>query len=397
MSVLGPQYVVPELFGWRVFCRIDLNVPLASGAPADFTRIQAVVPTLKFLSERGAKTILATHLGYPKGAVVEQLRTEVLLPALRRLSGLPVKGVSAGDFDCIRDRTGRLAPGETLLLENLRFYPGEETDDPELASCYASLADIYINDAFSVCHRKHTSVHRIAGLLPAFVGPTLKQELDAIGNLTRMPPERRGALIGGNKTDKLKVIPALMRTSAVVCVGGVLGFALQGIPRPALAAAGLNIETAGPLLDAILGHRVAQSAELILPVDAVVSDPDGGQVRTVSTHAIAQDMRIHDIGEQSRQQMAAALREVGFVLWNGPLGAYESDRFLAGTAHVVHSILDCGIYVLCGGGDTLAACGRLGVMPQIGYGSMGGGALLAYLQGLPMPGLAALGLGNHRL
>lgn len=377
------------LRGRRIFCRVDFNVPLRGGRIADAGRIRTCVPTLKFLLGRGAKVALATHLGDPHGVWRPELRTRLLRGELESQLGRPVRHVEHFNWAALRTAVRALPAGEVLLLENVRFNAGEIENDPCVARRYASLADLFVNEGFSVSHRNHASVAGVAQHLTAYAGLGLADELASLARIGSTPPERSRALLGGNKVEKLRALPRLLQAFGVTAVGGALGFALAGAPPETLWRAGTVPTEFPPIPSRRETARLSSEGRLLLPVDAVVSGGGEG-VRQVPLAAVRPGLKVHDIGRATRAAFASIFSGAEFVLWNGPLGEYEKRPFIAGTAHVARAACSSGAFVMTGGGDTSAAVRALGLDRRVGYRSGGGGALVAYLQGLPMPGLCAL-------
>ena len=386
-----------EVDGKTVLLRVDFNVPLRDGAVADATRIVRSLPSIEDLSNRGARIVLMSHLGRPKGERRAQLSLAPLVGTLaERLPGRRV----AFAPDCIGAEAeaivAGLAPGEVALLENLRFHPGEEANDAEFAAALARLGELYVNDAFAAAHRAHASVAALADLLPAAAGRLMEAELDSLGAALDNPARPVVALVGGAKiSTKLDLLGNLLDKTDVVVVGGAMA-------NTFLHARGLDVaeslcepdlaETARDLL------RRAEAAgrELVLPVDAVVADRLARNVRTaaVPVETVPPGRMILDVGPATAELICAKLAESRTLVWNGPLGCFETPPFDAGTNRVAAeaaALTRAGkLFSVAGGGDTLAALAQAGAAEDFSYLSTAGGAFLEWLQGRTLPGVAAL-------
>jgi phosphoglycerate kinase len=385
-SLLAP----PGVRGQRVFVRADLNVPLEGGRVADASRIEASLPTLRKLLAAGARVIVASHLGRPKG---KRDPAFSLRPVAARLANLLGRGVAFAD-DCVgpvaRAAVAELRDGELLLLENLRFHPGEEKNDPAFARALAELCDVYVNDAFGTAHRAHAST---AGMVPlvkrAAAGELLWSELEHLG-VVRDPKRPLLCLLGGAKvSDKLAVLEALAPHADVLAVGGAMAYTfLRALGRP----------TGGSLVEPERvgdARRVLDAAEragrrVLLPTDHVVARElrDGAEPRVVET--IPDGWIAVDIGPRTAAAYAAEARGAATIFWNGPMGVFEIEAFAKGTEAVARAVADSGAVSVVGGGDSLAALNRLGLGRRITHLSTGGGASLEFVQGLELPGVAAL-------
>jgi phosphoglycerate kinase len=385
-SLLAP----PGVRGQRVFVRADLNVPLRDGRVADASRIEATLPTLRKLLAAGARVIVASHLGRPNG---KRDPAFSLRPVAARLANLLGRGVAFAD-DCVgpvaREAVAELRDGELLLLENLRFHPGEERNDPAFARALAELCDVYVNDAFGTAHRAHAST---AGIVPlvkrAAAGELLGSELEHLG-VVRDPKRPLLCLLGGAKvSDKLAVLEALAPHADVLAVGGAMAYTfLRALGRPT----GRSLVEPERVDDA---RRVLEAAErtgrrVLLPTDHVVAREvrAGAEQRVVET--IPDGWIAVDIGPRTAQAYAAQARAAATIFWNGPMGVFEIDAFAKGTEAVARAVADSDAVSVVGGGDSLAALNRLGVGRRITHLSTGGGASLEFVQGLTLPGVAAL-------
>ena len=383
-----------DLAGRRVFLRVDFNVPLADGRVTEDTRIRAVVPTIDHCLKAGASVILASHLGRPKGKVDPRYSLAPVAARLHELLGRPVPLLP----DCVGPEveaaTAALEPGDAVLLENLRFHPGEEANDPEFARRLAALADVYVDDAFAAAHRAHASTEGITRFLqPAAAGLLMARELEALGRIFERPERPVAAVLGGAKvSDKLALVEHLLTRVDVLLIGGGMAFTFlaalgHGVGRSLLDAD--RVEAARGILERArsLGVRVR------LPVDVVAAPSLGSAdgIRTVGVREIPGELMGLDIGPLTVAQFGAALQGAKTVVWNGPMGVFEKPPFAAGTLGVARAVSGGGAFTVVGGGDTIAAVRQAGVIDRIGYISTAGGAFLEFLEGRVLPGVAALG------
>jgi phosphoglycerate kinase len=382
-----------DLAGKRVFLRVDLNVPLEAGRVAEDTRIRAVQPTIEHCLKSGASVILASHLGRPKGTVDPRYSLKPVAVRLEELLGRPVPLLP----DCVGPEVeaaaAALKPGETVLLENLRFHAGEEANDPEFARRLAALADVYVNDAFAAAHRAHASTEGITRFLqPAAAGLLMARELEALGRIFERPERPVAAVLGGAKvSDKLALVEHLLARVDTLLIGGGMAFTLlaalgYGVGRSLLEAERLEAARA------ILGRARSLGVRMRLPVDVVAaSAPDSAEgIRTVGVREIPDALMGLDVGPLTVAQFGAALQGAKTVVWNGPMGVFEKPAFAAGTLGLARAVAGCGAFSVIGGGDTIAAVRQAGVTDRIGYISTGGGAFLEFLEGRTLPGVAAL-------
>jgi phosphoglycerate kinase len=385
-----------QLQNKRVFIRVDFNVPLdkASGRITDDERIQASLPTIKKAIASGARVILASHLGRPKG---ERAPKYSLEPAAARLSELIGQDVTLPD-DCIGDApkkvVGDLRPGQVCLLENLRFHPQEEKNDEAFAKELASLCDVYINDAFGSSHRAHASVHGLARLIKdRGMGYLLKNEIQALDRVVTSPARPFVAILGGAKvTDKIAVIEALLSKCDALCIGGAMANTL-------LAAQGMDMKKSLYEADWLAKGRTlletakAKGVDLVLPVDVVTGTGiDAASGTTVKANGVPDGEMALDIGPETVKAFAARVATAKTVFWNGPMGLFENKAFAAGTNGIAQAVADSSGFTVVGGGDSVAAVKAAGdaVVKKIGFISTGGGASLELIEGKKLPGVEAL-------
>lgn len=381
-----------DVAGKRVLVRVDYNVPLDDGQITDDTRIRATLPTIRTLQERQARIILTSHLGRPKGKVNDALRLSPVGARLSELLGVPVKTVSDIVGPEAQAMAEALEPGEIGLLENVRFDPGEEANDPEFARKLAALADCYVNDAFGAAHRAHASTVGVAAHLPAAAGLLMEREIAALSQVLESPAKPYGLILGGAKvSDKIGVIEHLLGQIDLLFIGG-------GMANTFLKAEGVNVGRSLLELDqldvatATLQRAREQGVQVFLPIDVVVAHElkDDAPTRTVPVDQIEDDEAIYDIGPKTVAAFAEALRSAKTIVWNGPMGVFEVASFAAGTRGVAEAVAQSSAYTLVGGGDSVAAVEQMGVADQISHISTGGGASLEFLEGKDLPGVAVL-------
>jgi len=382
--------------GKRALVRVDLNVPMDGGKVTDKTRIERVLPTLRELSDKGAKVILLAHFGRPKGQVVPSMSLEPVAPAVAELLGKPVSFAS----DCVgvpaETAISAMADGDVLLLENTRFHPCEEKNRDEFAKELAANGDLYVNDAFSAAHRAHVSTEALARLLPAYAGRTMQAELEALQSALGTPERPVLAVVGGAKvSSKIDLLENLVSKVDMLVIGG-------GMANTFLAAKGVDVGKS------LCEHDLADTAkkimtaadkagcEIVLPVDAVVAREfkAGADCETVALDAIPADAMILDVGEASINTVQDKIDQAATLVWNGPLGAFEIEPFdiatIAAARHAATRTKDGKLKSVAGGGDTVAALNHAAVADDFSYVSTAGGAFLEWLEGKELPGVKAL-------
>ncbi len=380
-----------DVRGQRVLCRVDFNVPIRDGQIEDDTRIRSALPTIEWLTAHGAKVILCSHLGRPKGKVIDDLRLGPVGGRLADLTGKPVASLTEITGAAVKAVVDGMAEGEVVLLENLRFDPREEANDPSLARELAGLADLYVNDAFGAAHRAHASTEGVAHLLPAFAGLLMQAEIEALTKLLDAPEQPFVAIIGGAKvSDKMGVLRNLLPQVDALLIGG-------GMANTFLLAQGVAVGTSlvEPDLVDVASELIAaardQGVEIGLPVDVVLATSiDAAAGDKAPIDAIPDDSAIFDIGPETAAEYASVIRNARTILWNGPLGVAENPAFAAGTATVASAVAKSGGYTVIGGGDSVAAIQQLGLADRIDHISTGGGASLEFLEGKTLPGIAAI-------
>ena len=382
-----------QLTGKRVLVRVDYNVPMNDkGEITDFIRIEASLPTLHYLLDQGAAVILMAHLGRPKGKVNPKFTLKPVAEALSQLIHRPVQFCP----DCVgkdaQDAAAQLRNGDILLLENLRFHPEEEKNDPHFAQELAALGDVYVNDGFGVSHRAHASVEAITHYLPAVAGFLLEKEIAYLGNAVDKPQRPFAAIIGGAKVaDKIAVIRSLIKKADVILIGG-------GMANTFLAAKGYNLgkslvekESLGIAKD-LLAEAAAQKTKMLLPVDLIMAASFSNEAdhEAEDLDALNPDYMALDIGPKTAELYAQTLAGMKTIVWNGPMGVFEMPNYAEGTRRVAEAMAASDGITIVGGGDSAAAVKQMGLADKMSHVSTGGGASLEYLEGKVLPGLAAL-------
>ena len=381
-----------DVDGKRVLVRVDFNVPLHEGAVADDLRIRAALPTIEELRDRGARLILVSHLGRPK----DREPSLSLAPVADRLGELLGRGVKLAPAvvgDEVRAQVDALAPGDVLLLENVRYEPGETKNDPELARQLASLADVYVNDAFGAAHRAHASTEGVARLVADHAaGYLLEREVETLMKVLEDPARPLVSVLGGAKvSDKIGVIDRFRETADTILIGGAMCFpffAAQGHPVGDSLCAAEDVE----LARGILSETASGRAELLFPVDLVLGDrfAADANVRAIDGVDVPDGWMGLDIGQQTRDVYGEVIAGAGTVFWNGPMGAFELPPFALGTSAVAHAVALAPGTTVVGGGDSAAALRQFGLDGEVTHLSTGGGATLELIEGKQLPGVEAL-------
>ncbi|MEH0070307.1 phosphoglycerate kinase [Pannonibacter sp. Pt2-lr] len=387
---------IQEPAGKRALVRVDLNVPMKDGKITDDTRIRAVAPTIRELSDKGAKVILLAHFGRPKGEVVADMSLAPVAPAVAAVIGRPV----AFCADCIGEAAAgavaAMQDGDVLLLENTRFHKDEEKNGADFAAALAANGDLYVNDAFSAAHRAHASTEGLARLLPAYAGRSMQAELEALGAALGAPKRPVLAVVGGAKvSSKIDLLENLVTRVDMLVIGG-------GMANTFLAAKGVNVGKSlcehdlAPTALKIMAAAEKAGCEIVLPVDAVVAREfkAGAANETVALDAIPADAMMLDVGAASIETVKAKIDGASTLVWNGPLGAFEIEPFdkatVAAARHAASRTKDGKLLSVAGGGDTVAALNHAGAAGDFSYVSTAGGAFLEWLEGKELPGVTAL-------
>jgi phosphoglycerate kinase len=379
--------------GRRVLVRADLNVPLDGGEVADDLRISESLPTISRLRQAGARVVVMSHLGRPKGKVVDELRLTPVARRLEQLLGAPVAAAADVVGEDARAKVEALGDGGVVLLENLRFEPGEEANDDAFADALASLGDAYVDDAFGAAHRAHASVVGVpARIADSVAGELLRKEVEILSRLLEDPARPFVAVLGGAKvSDKLGVLDNLLTTADRLLVGGAMAFTFlraQGLDVGASRVEADQVERVAGLLR----QASEQQVEVLVPTDVVIADrfAEDADHRTVAADAIPEGWVGLDIGPETVERFAAAIGDAEAVLWNGPMGVFEWRAFARGTEGVARAVAGTTGFTVIGGGDSAAAVRQLGLDQQVTHVSTGGGASLEFLEGVDLPGVAAL-------
>ncbi len=378
-----------DVKGKKVLVRVDFNVPLQDGKVADDTRIKAALPTINYLLEHGAAVILCSHLGRPKGEYKAELSLKPVAEYLGKLIDAPVKFAE----DCIGPKAesaaADLMPGQVLVLENTRFHAGEKKNDPEMAKQLASLADLYVDDAFGTAHRAHASNVGVTDYLPSAAGFLLQKEIQYLGNTIADPKRPFVAILGGAKvSDKIGVIENLLDKADKILIGGGMAntfFKAEGYDMADSLVEDDALDTAKELL-------AKAGKKLVLPVDVVIANAfsNDAESKTMDVDDVPAGWRILDIGPKTVTEFDAIITKAGTVVWNGPMGVFEFDKFAKGTFEIAKALANSDAISIVGGGDSASAIQKSGLADKITHISTGGGASLEMLEGKVLPGLAAL-------
>jgi len=378
-----------DLKGKRVLMRVDFNVPMEGGKVTDDKRIKASLPTIKYVLDQGASLVLMSHLGRPKGGFDPEFSLKAAAEVLAGYLGIPVQMAP----DCVGPEVEKmvkaLKPGGVIMLENTRFHPEEEKNDPELAKKMAALGDVYVNDAFGSAHRAHSSTEGVAHFLPAVSGFLMEKELEYLGRATTNPEHPYIAILGGAKiSDKILVVENLLNKCDKLIIGG-------GMANTFLAAKGLNMQDSlvePGSVDTAKAILAKSGSRIVLPVDAVIADKFEAEAnsKTVDVDKIPAGWRMMDVGPKTLELYKETLKGAKLIVWNGPVGVFEMPKFAEGTFALARLLAESGATTVIGGGDSASAVKKAGVANKMTFVSTGGGASLEFLEGKELPGVAAL-------
>jgi phosphoglycerate kinase len=398
MMVFSTLDDLGDIKGKRALVRVDLNVPMADGRVTDETRMRALLPTVLELADKGAKVLLLAHFGRPNGAKHSEMSVSMVLDALQEVVGREIMFVPEVAGDVVAQSVGILADGDIALLENTRFWAGEEKNDPELARAVAANGDFYVNDAFSAAHRAHMSTEGLAHILPAYAGRSMEAELKALEAALGSPEHPVAAVVGGAKVStKLDVLNNLVKQVDHLIIGG-------GMANTFLAARGVHVGKSlcehdlADQANAIMDAADAAGCTVHLPYDVVTSREFRANppVRTVNVHEVAAEEMILDVGPAAVEALADVLKNCRTLVWNGPLGAFEIEPFDAATVSLARTAAaltrEGSLVSVAGGGDTVAALAHAGVTQDFTFVSTAGGAFLEWMEGKPLPGVDALNI-----
>ncbi|MFD2761445.1 phosphoglycerate kinase [Lentibacillus juripiscarius] len=381
-----------DVEGKKVFCRVDFNVPMKNGEVTDDTRIRAALPTIEHLAENGAIVILASHLGRPKGEVTEELRLDPVAERLSDLAGKDIVKTDAVYGKEINEALSQVSNGDIILIENVRFEPGEEKNDPELVEAFANMADLYVNDAFGAAHRAHASTTGVAEKLPAAAGFLMEKEIEVLGKALENPERPFTAIIGGAKVkDKINVIDHLLDKVDNLIIGGGLAYTFVKAQGYEIGKSLLE-EDKLDMAKEFMQKAEAKGVRFVMPEDAIVADDfsETANTKVVDITNIPEDWEALDIGPETRKKYDSIISESKLVVWNGPMGVFEYSLFAGGTKAVAESLANTEGYTVIGGGDSAAAVEKFGFATDMDHVSTGGGASLEFMEGKVLPGVQAL-------
>ncbi|ALX50412.1 phosphoglycerate kinase [Lentibacillus amyloliquefaciens] len=376
----------------KVFCRVDFNVPMKNGEVTDDTRIRAALPTIEYLAENGATVILASHLGRPKGEVVENLRLDPVAEQLSELLRKEVVKTDAVYGKEVNEALSEVSDGDIVLIENVRFDPNEEKNGPELVQAFADMADLYVNDAFGAAHRAHASTTGIAEKLPAAAGFLMEKEIEVLTKALDNPERPFTAIIGGAKVkDKINVIDHLLDKVDNLIIGGGLAYTFVKAQGYEIGKSLLE-EDKLDMAKEFMQKARDKGVNFVMPEDAIVADDfsEDANTKTVDITAIPSDWEALDIGPETRKKYKKAVSDSKLVIWNGPMGVFEYGAFAGGTKSVAESLAETEGYTIIGGGDSAAAVEKFGFAGDMNHVSTGGGASLEFMEGKVLPGVNAL-------
>ncbi|MBR4159887.1 MAG: phosphoglycerate kinase [Spirochaetia bacterium] len=382
-----------DLTGKRVLIRVDFNVPLKEGVVKDDTRIRAALPTIEYiLSQKGASLVVMSHFGRPKGKKNPEFSMAPIGKRFAELLGKPVKVAPDVIGPEVEKEVKALKAGEVLLLENVRFYPDEETNNPDYAKALASYGDVYVNDAFGTAHRAHASTEGVAHFLPSYAGFLIEKEVKFMAPLLENPAHPFVAIIGGAKvSSKIGVLQSLLRTCDTMVIGGGMAYTFLSVQGHKVGKSLVEsdyLDTARDFLKAAAEKKV----NVILPVDHIAAEAFEENAVPVAVDGIdiPDNLMGMDVGPKTIALIKDAVSKAESVVWNGPLGVFEFDSFAKGTLDIAKAVADCKGTTVVGGGDSVAAVNKFGLADKLSHVSTGGGASLEFLQGLPLPGIVAL-------
>ena len=382
-----------DLTGKRVLIRVDFNVPLKDGVVKDDTRIRAALPTIEYiLSQKGASLVVMSHFGRPKGKKNPEFSMAPIGKRFAELLGKPVKVAPDVIGPEVEKEVKALKPGEVLLLENVRFYPDEEANNPEYAKALASYGDVYVNDAFGTAHRAHASTEGVAHFLPAYAGFLIEKEVKFMAPLLENPEHPFVAIIGGAKvSSKIGVLQSLLKTCDTMVIGGGMAYTFLSVQGHKVGKSLVEadyLDTARDFLKAAAEKKV----NVILPVDHIAAEAFDENAKPIAVDGIdiPDNLMGMDVGSKTIALIKDAVSKARSVVWNGPLGVFEFDSFAKGTLDIAKAVADCKGTTVVGGGDSVAAVNKFGLADKLSHVSTGGGASLEFLQGLPLPGIVAL-------
>ncbi len=392
MNYVKKSVSAAPIRGKRVLLRCDFNVPLKGGVIGDDTRIRAALETLRYILDNGGAAVACSHLGRPKGQIVPEMSLKPVASRLSELLGVPV----AMAPDCVGPEVKAMAdalrPGQVLLLENLRFHKEEEKNDPAFSRELASLADLYVSDAFGTVHRAHASTAGVADYLPAYCGFLIEKELKALGGAVEAPQRPLVAVLGGAKVaDKLAVIDHLLDKADTLLIGGGMAYTFVKARGGSIGASLLDEEKLD-YVRRMMDKAGEKGVKLLLPVDDVISTSlsGDGETRVVPAGEIPEGWMGLDVGPETRKLYAAEIRKAGTVIWNGPMGVFEEPKFAEGTMAMAQAMAECPGVTVIGGGDSVSAVQKAGLADRMSHISTGGGASLEFLEGRELPGIACL-------
>ena len=380
-----------NLKGKKTFIRVDFNVPIKDGVVGDDTRIQEAAKTIKYAVEQSAQVALCSHIGRPKGEKKMEFSLKPVADYINAKNIFPVKFVEDCVGKAVEDAVNNMKDGEVVLLENVRFYKGEEKNDPEFAKELAKPFEVYVNDAFGTCHRKHASVYGVAELInDKAAGFLVEKEAQYFDKLIKNPEKPLAAIIGGAKvSDKIGVIKSLLKIADVILIGGAMAYTFLKYKGISTGTSLVEDEQMDTVRD-VLAQADKAGIKILIPVDHIISDKFGGEPKVCNEQAIPDGYMGLDIGPKSREEYTKALEPCKTVLWNGPMGVFEQPAYAEGTFAIANKLASLGVTVIVGGGDSVSAVKKAGVADKISHISTGGGASLEYVEFGTLPGIDIL-------